>query len=110
MLDRVSLIFLISIFPASSLPSPGARSFQGVLQTLEECKNNAICGISLKGFITRLSKTKTNGISQNTSLKEKQPAVVKKGEDTWQATGAFNSILSFLLSCTIFGLYFEQSS
>lgn len=110
MLDRVPLIFLILIFPASSLPSPGAHSFQGVLQTLEERKNNAVCDISLKGFITRLSRMKTNGISQNTSLKEKQPAVVKKAEDTWQATGAFHSTLSFFLSCMIFGLYFEQSS
>lgn len=63
---------------------------------------------SLKGFITRLYRMKTNGISQTSSLKEKQPAVAKKGEVTWQATGTSNSIFSFLLGCTIFGLYFEQ--
>lgn len=55
MLDCVSLIFLILIFPASSLLSPGASSFQGILQTLEEYKNNAISSIFLKDF-TRLSR------------------------------------------------------
>lgn len=64
----------------------------------------------LEGFYCSPPETKTNSISQNFSLKEKQPAVVKRGEDTWQVIRAFNSILSFLVSCTKFGLYFEQLS
>lgn len=80
MLDCVSLIFLILIFPASSLLSPGASSFQGILQTLEEYKNNAISSIFLKDF-TRLSKMKKKkkSICKIPLRKKSNQRLLKKG-------------------------------